>query len=456
MSVVFQEENLYQDWLSHAHNSEILNDGTHRLRIINPGILNRHQGPDFVNSRFELDGIVYQGSVEMHLDSHDWYAHHHHLDPAFSDILLHIVRSASANHQDVWHVQRETAIPTFRLPPAQKGVARATFYCPLPALPPGEGLDILWEQAESRLEQKVRNFETALRRFPLQQVFVGALFRIAGYPHNTQAFELLAAVLYKIHLPQRLTAFAWLALLAGLSGLFDNPYPDNYTRLLQLAYRNLFYNRFVPLSSGVWKMGGCRPGNHPHFRMAGLAALLEKNPTVQIFNILSERQNFSVLFSRLRDYFQIPVSPYWSSHYALSKTVRIKRRFYWGKARIDEIVLNLILPLSIACSGRSDSSGFESYLRDIYQNWPSGVLYGRLKKRFSWYMPLLRAHPYHALGQGALAIEKTYCHQGACAQCPLMLSSHKRPSADGRKRPSLSHRGSQSRKAVCAGAAHIR
>ncbi|MBI2259165.1 MAG: DUF2851 family protein [Flavobacteriia bacterium] len=61
------------------------------IEIQNFGIYNKAQGPDFSSSVIKLNGLLLIGNVEMHVLSSDWYAHFHHLDKAYDNVILHVV-----------------------------------------------------------------------------------------------------------------------------------------------------------------------------------------------------------------------------------------------------------------------------------------------------------------------------------------------------------------------------
>ena len=112
-----QEVELYHFWKYVSQKSEpVLLDG-HLLRVIHPGELNLHRGPDFRSARFELDGIVYQGDVEFHQNTNDWYLHGHHKDKACSNVLLHLVgQGLPGSVKPVENHFSEHCIPTFQVP----------------------------------------------------------------------------------------------------------------------------------------------------------------------------------------------------------------------------------------------------------------------------------------------------------------------------------------------------
>lgn len=59
--------------------------------IFDPGKLNKLDGPDFLNAKLLIDGLIWYGSIELHLKSNGWKRHGHHLDEAYDNVILHVV-----------------------------------------------------------------------------------------------------------------------------------------------------------------------------------------------------------------------------------------------------------------------------------------------------------------------------------------------------------------------------
>jgi hypothetical protein len=61
------------------------------LQILKVGQLNSNSGPDFFNSKINLNGLIWVGYTEIHLKSSDWNKHKHHLDKSYNGVILHVV-----------------------------------------------------------------------------------------------------------------------------------------------------------------------------------------------------------------------------------------------------------------------------------------------------------------------------------------------------------------------------
>ena len=48
-----------------------------QFELIDPGFYNTESGPDFFNGSVKIDGVIWRGNIEIHINSSDWYAHNH-------------------------------------------------------------------------------------------------------------------------------------------------------------------------------------------------------------------------------------------------------------------------------------------------------------------------------------------------------------------------------------------
>jgi len=61
------------------------------VEILDPGQENMHAGPDFFAARVRIGDTLWVGNVEVHVRSSSWFAHGHHEDHAYNNIILHVV-----------------------------------------------------------------------------------------------------------------------------------------------------------------------------------------------------------------------------------------------------------------------------------------------------------------------------------------------------------------------------
>lgn len=62
-----------------------------KLQVLKTGQLNRNAFPDFENAHIKLNAIEWVGHVEIHQRSSDWHQHQHQKNPAYNNVILHVV-----------------------------------------------------------------------------------------------------------------------------------------------------------------------------------------------------------------------------------------------------------------------------------------------------------------------------------------------------------------------------
>ncbi len=424
-----QEAQLYAVWQNLGRSGQVLKTGTYRLRVLDAGQLNLHRGPDFVSAVFELNGTRFSGDVEMHQHANDWYLHHHHLDPFFKNVCLHVVPGPSvSNPENVTSALTQRTIPTLALDlsllPA--GFQSTTVGCQPPSAINAAALQQL---ALERLHLKIRSFQHLLESQPIEQVFYEYFFRVLGYPHNAWPFQLLARHLPWNWLRQNLpsstiTPERLYAIYAGTAGFLPQVASDPFLQQLIRYYRQL--RQVLPaaaLTRQHWQFAGLRPVNHPHFRLAAWVAIFfryQLAPFKHLYQLFELRLPAEALYKQLQHFFALAPDGYWARHHSLASrpTTRPIRHFF-GVARISELILNLLIPLFSARALAGQSDGFFAYLTDFFLFLPLQSIYQKLKKRFPWLAQYQASFPNQALMQALIHLDEQFCSKNNCNLCPL-------------------------------------
>ena len=87
-----KEELLYYVWRLKRFNVQDLHTTTgETIQILDAGHRNKDAGPDFSLARIKIADNTWVGHVEMHVRASDWIRHRHQDDPAFENVILHVV-----------------------------------------------------------------------------------------------------------------------------------------------------------------------------------------------------------------------------------------------------------------------------------------------------------------------------------------------------------------------------
>lgn len=88
----FPELALQRIWRDlHFEAARLITCDGRSVEIIHPGTWNRLGGPDFLGACLRIGGRSVVGDVEVHVRADDWRAHGHDQDPAYADVVLHVV-----------------------------------------------------------------------------------------------------------------------------------------------------------------------------------------------------------------------------------------------------------------------------------------------------------------------------------------------------------------------------
>lgn len=324
------------------------------VQIINSGTHNIHSGADFQNAKIKIDGVLWVGSVEIHVRAKDWEKHQHHKDAAYNNVILHVVyeggdfNTIRENGEPVpvlviKNYINDNSLNRYAVLKSQVNqVACAPFIEEVESV---YKLNFLERVLVERLEHKVEKITSQLRESNnnWEQVMFQMLAQYFGADINKEPFLLLAKSLpVTVLAKHQNNLFQLEALLFGQAGFLKEKSEDEYAEKLRKEY--LFLKRLhqlTPLQKHWWKWLRLRPSNFPEVRLAQLAALIHQEP--KVFSKIIEAESTNTFIRLLA----VNVSDYWKHHYRLAVPSKTKIPTL-GTSMKNTLLINAVVPMLFA------------------------------------------------------------------------------------------------------------
>lgn len=389
------------------------------VQVVYPGIFNTHAGPDFLQAKVYIGGVLWAGHVEMHLKATSWYQHGHENDPNYKNVILHVVWEADCEV----YASGKAPIPTIQLQSyiSQNLLSR---YQELVNQPVSfincekdcASVDaFIWENwleklYIERLEAKYTSIENQLKATQnnWEAVLFSMLMKNFGLKVNAQSFESIAQNL-PFHVVRKLNGnqTAMEALFLGLGSLLDSTSEDSYFKTLKAEY-NYLKNKFGLSQEFVKPVQffRLRPASFPTIRLSQMAMLYTNNNN--LFSALMKTET-------LEGYchiFNVKASAYWESHYNFGKRSAPQPR-QLTKSFVHLLLINSIFPLKFAYLrhvGSHETDGILSLVKSISPE-TNTVLNGYKKIGLSVDNALK--------SQAFLQLNNSYCTKNKCLQCDV-------------------------------------
>lgn len=361
-----REELLHHIWQHRLLASDKLytTDGK-SVNVLKTGTLNTNSGPDFLNSRVQIDGIDWVGNIEIHIRSSDWIAHNHQNDEAYSNIILHVVYEHNINEElgnfptlELGSVISNQVLAKYQmLVKSEQKLPCAEFLPQISDLVKVSWLDSLLIQ---RLERKSRWMSALVEEFSgdLEQAFLVVMFRSFGMKVNAVPFELLGKhVSWKVLSKHQDNLPQLEAILFGVAGFLAEPI-DDYGKQLKTEFNFLKHKYDLQeLNPEIWKLMRLRPANFPTIRIAQLAALFHK--VGSFYKWFS-----SVSISNLK--LELIPSKYWETHYVLGKS-SVNKPKKLGQSMLNNLYINAVVPFLFVVSKRNGMPEIQTKGFDILE-----------------------------------------------------------------------------------------
>ncbi len=387
-----------------------------KIEVLDVGKLNTDGGADFFDARIKINDMLWAGNVEIHTKSSLWYAHQHHTDKAYDNVILHVVAIDDRDvlmdnnqllpcvelkyHNSLWH-------NFAALKNSQKWIPCYDDICKVPRFFISHWLERMLIE---RLETKANTLSQLLKQNQKEwnETFYQLLVRYFGLRVNAEPFQQLAQIVpSKILARQKNNLLQLEALLFGQAGMLNHTKCiDTYYLKLQSEYQFLADKYHLkPMPESRWKLLRLRPANFPTIRIAQLAKLIHQSSAL-FSKILACEHLADVM-----PFFKVELSGYWKNHYLFGKlsTARTKSL---GKNAIHLLIINAVVPFI--------------FLYGEYQHQP------HLKERVLGWLNQIPAENNSIISnwkkcgvavksaadtQALLQLKSSYCNNHRCLEC---------------------------------------
>jgi len=332
-------------WFSGEFGTDWVSQDGVGLRIVDFGEWNREPGPDFTGATIQLaDGSIVRGDVEIDTDVRDWERHGHVANPSFGRTVLHVFsRQPTSRFFTKTHENR--LVHQVLLAPAAANKIPAT-------LPTGisicsaedDASRLLLAAAKYRLHRKAQALQLAASAWGEESAWYRALAVALGYKTNKLPFLLLA----ERCAPSLVAKPNGEALLFGTAGFLSGAEPSLTPERTRGYLKSLWSdwwmlrakNERMVIDAALWTMGGNRPANHPHRRVAALAVLAKTWKPVAAALKSGDHAKFSEALATLEH-------PFWSYHFNLHAAPLKAPQSLVGKQRLQDVITNVFYPAAM-------------------------------------------------------------------------------------------------------------
>jgi len=390
------------------------------ITIIKTGDYLELSGPDFFNSLITIGNQKWAGNIEIHLKSSDWYLHNHEKDPAYANVILHVVWE---NDTAIFR-EDNTEIPVLVL---KEYVSKETVESYNALVSPKS-----WISCERQLKEiddfVFKNWQERLffERLERKSKFIFQLLEETNQDWEAVLFCLLAknfglntngnsffqiakAIPFSVIRKESFEIENLEALFFGISGLLETEKEDVYYKDLKFRYFYLLHKYQIEKTYvDPVQFFKLRPDNFPTIRLSQLAGLYHtyQNLFSKIIDLGSVKNVYNLL--------SVSASSYWHCHYQFDKESPKKSKTL-SKSFLDLLIINTIIPLQFAYSNMMGESPAEDLIDFI--NEVASEKNAVIDKFNSFGIQSKSAFESQTL----LELKNEYCNQKACLKCAFGL-----------------------------------
>ena len=389
------------------------------IEVIDVGKLNTNAGPDFFNAKIRIGKTMWAGNVEIHTVSSEWNKHRHQTDPAYNNVILHVVKNIDV---PVFLCDGEK-VPQLELKYAESIEQNyAALMASQQWIPCSDKINQLsdfemnhWKSVllMEKLSQKVDEIDIllAMNSNFWEEALFCHLCRSFGFSVNGDAFYTLAkSIPWGLVAKHQHNLFQLEALLFGQSGLLTKTKAtDDYTCSLIKEYEFLQQKyQLQMIDPELWRLLRLRPDNFPQIRIAQLASFLHHQK--KLFSKITDQPDIQSLIALFAN---ISPAEYWKSHYLFGiKSVERTKRI--GLNSIHQLIINALVPIIYCYAQYKDNQALRDKACSLLQVLPPENNYIIRK----WHQLGLKINTA-ADAQSLIHLYNAYCEEKKCLRCNI-------------------------------------
>ena len=360
------------------------------------GIINNGQGPDFSNAHVQINGFDLYGSIEIHIETRDWYRHSHEMDNRYEQVILHVVWKSNSTvrvlNKKIPEIQLSDYFSKIDLQKAQINRS-VNFPCVNPFTQQEIPQNIISQQLALasilHLNEKVEQYLNEIKRlkFDWDQLLFKNLLCYALDPQNRSNAELLFPDL-KLSIFRRYSFDQASRALVVESGLYEQTPVHIRNSFDYLGERK--NTKYVPLYFDYelkWKHGRVRPSAYPLVRL-------------------------NLVLSWLNEY-DFYFDEFWNAN--LKFLIKDIKKYSMSKGVMITLIQNVILPLRMAkarLSGLNEDIDLSQIEILRYLPFENNHITRKMKSLFQLKQPSKAIESLALLSQ-----HKQFCQSKQCTTC---------------------------------------
>lgn len=388
------------------------------LEIFRPGEQNFHAGPDFFNALIRVDQLLWAGNVEIHTDASDWVKHGHHENPAYDNVILHVVGNFDCGIQNSRGRKILTTVLDYpehinsryeMLRADNNWLPCHRYIRKVSSLRMQHWITQL--QSE-RLQLKTDRISRILLHQDLgrEETLYRTMASGYGLSINSLPFEMVTSGIplqLLLHFRDSLPDLE--ALLFGRSGLLDTHRTQgSYATNLMERYREIsMSNPGHSVPKHLWKFLRLRPASFPTLRISQFASLIQLR-----YPLTDSLLSFTSM-TEIEQLLRVKASHYWDTHYVFGKCSPPSLKFM-GHQSILALIINVIVPFLNALGSKEHQACAIHRSKEILYEIEAES--NQIIKKWGKF----DIKPRNAFeSQALIQLYNCYCKQKRCLDCQI-------------------------------------